>query len=52
MNRYSYMRDGDGNPAFSKGIWKGVYLVAVAKQSAAITYFVPQVRYVISVCLF
>ena len=42
---YSFMRDADGNPAFTRGIWKGVYLAGFETASAAITYVVPQVRY-------
>ena len=37
------MRDADGNPMWTRGIWKGVYLVGSA--AAFLTYAVPQVRY-------
>ena len=43
---YSFMRDPDGNPAWTKGIWKGVYMVGIEKAAAAaITYVVPHVKY-------
>ncbi len=32
---------GPAGTTFSKGIWKSVYLVAIAQQSAAITHVVP-----------
>ena len=44
---YSFMRDVDGNPMWTRGIWKDVYLVGFPRATAAaLTYAVPQVRYV------
>ena len=44
---YSFMRDVDGNPMWTRGIWKDVYLVGFTRATAAaVTYVVPQVRYV------
>ena len=35
-----------GLPVFTKGIWKSVYLVGTPATTAAITSFVPLVKYV------
>lgn len=40
---YSRTRDVEGNPMFTRGIWKSVYLVAVSPY--AIEYVVPEVLY-------
>lgn len=43
---YSDMRDPDGHPIFTKGIWKSVALVAVPRTGGvAIQYLVPKVHY-------
>ena len=39
---YSFMRDIDGSPTWTKGIWRGVYLLGFDAASAAITYMVPR----------
>lgn len=43
MCRYSDSRDADGNPSFTRAIWKSVYAVGVV--AAAIIDVVPQVLY-------
>lgn len=42
---YSRVRDADGNPAFTKGIWKSVYAVSVPKSTVAIAQVTPLVYY-------
>ena len=42
---YSRMRDADGNPMFTKGVWKSVSAVAVPSASAVITHVTPLVYY-------
>ena len=43
---YSRMRDADGNPMFTKGIWRSVYVVAVPETlPVAITHLAPLVYY-------
>jgi hypothetical protein len=39
------MRDADGNPMFTKGVWKSVSAVAVPSASAVITHVTPLVYY-------
>ena len=36
---YSFMRDPDGNPAWSKGIWKGVYMVGFEQASKCLSLY-------------
>lgn len=39
------MRDADGNPMFTKGIWKSVSAISVPSGSAVVTHVTPLVYY-------
>ena len=42
---YSRMRDVEGNPFFTRGIWKSVYLAGSAKEAVAIESMTPTILY-------